>query len=61
VQGEFEVQLIVPVAPGAMTREPVHCELKIGGVEDDDFNSENRSAMPELFWICVMWEHFPAE
>ena len=55
VQFRSEVQEIVPVAPGAMTREPVHCDLNTGGLEDD-FNSENRSVMFESFLMFVTWE-----
>ena len=55
MQLRSEVQGILPVALGAMTREPVHCDLKNGGLLDD-FTSENSSVMPELFEICVRWE-----
>jgi hypothetical protein len=53
VQFKSEVQGILPVAPGEMTREPVHCDLKNGGLLDD-FTSENRSVMPELFVVRKM-------
>ncbi len=52
VQFRSEVQERSPAAPGAMTREPVHCDLNTGGLEDD-FNSENRSVMLDLFVILV--------